>query len=154
MVELGIFGSVIAPVQNLNASDTDYDFSGILGYFLTDSLQVSIMPDINGAFDENPQGFIVGRVDYHLTPESVVVPYVGIQGGGLFARVTTVEVRGFDVRVVEEYRKEGVLGGQAGIKFFPTAKVSFNPEIAYLALANDPGDGILGFLVGISYYFR
>jgi hypothetical protein len=143
VVEASLDAAFATAPANSKGSTTFLTVGGKLGYFVTDRIELAFQPSYIGNFDETRIGIFQGQVNYHLLPETLVVPFVGAQGG-----VGFVDIPGADLDVT------GVVGGQLGVKAFVTEHVSVNFQVQYTTPPENTDRGLLGILLGLSYFFR
>lgn len=119
-----------------------------LGYFFADQWEIAV--DAIGVFspgegesDSSHMIYVLGKLKYYFVNSSKVVPYVGIQAGGIFADSDNV----------------GLYGGLVGLEFLVSDNATVYIEYNLIGLASDidnggDSDNLLHLgLIGLRYYF-
>lgn len=135
-----------ASYSSLDAEGTDLDlglFSGSVGYFVTNGLQVTgavtyMTADIDGV--DLSATLLGGAVDYHFNTQSRLVPFIGARAH--YVRVDVDDLDdddwGWEVR--------------AGLKQFVADNVAIRYSVSYLKFDKLELDGISAG-VGLSFFF-
>jgi hypothetical protein len=155
-----------------------------VGYFLTDLFELSAAGPIFTDFQADPIGAAIGRVLFHLPTGTPFVPFIGVQGGGLFVGSSggggsdsgsnggspgTCPIPNADPCPVATGGSAataafgdadgsadilGLFGGEAGLRFFVMPQVSVDAEIDYLGFTEKLDLGFLFGTLGVSYHLR
>ena len=151
-----------------------------IGYFLTDGIQLRATGIILGAPGVSPIGAVLGQLNYYFLPAASVTPYLGAQGGGLFlpsvsngnsssssgsGETCPVPISPCPIGSGSSSQASNgsggsdsstlaVFGGQLGLAYFMTTKVSLDAEVDYLTFAEARGIGLFWGIFGLSYHFN
>ena len=130
--------SISVTVQKPEDGDTSLTALGLVGLFVTSSIQLSGQAFLYSNEDGDVFGFVGAGLDLHLFPSADLVPYVGASAS---------------TDVGEDAEGDIYADVHAGLKKFMGENTSLNASLSYRAMVDEfQDDYTLQGLIGISFY--
>lgn len=141
-------------LSGTGSSDSSFDnsafgFSGELGYFMNDRMEVGVRQSLNAFLPENADNTLAGStrgfVDWHFGGPNAFQPFVGVNLGGVYG---------------DNVKETFAAGPEIGIKYYVKDKTFIQFQTEYQFLFQDADDidsqfdnGAFFYTLGIGYNF-